>query len=305
MADLRPRIEISFLETFICSAFAACFAELCTVPLDTAKVRLQLQRKIPTGDGESLPKYRGSLGTLSTIAREEGISGLWKGVIAGLHRQCIYGGLRIGLYEPVKTFLVGSEFIGDIPLYQKILAALLTGAIAIIVANPTDLVKVRLQSEGKLPAGVPRRYAGAIDAYFTIVKLEGVSALWTGLGPNIARNAIVNAAELASYDQIKETIMAIPGFGDSVLTHLLAGLAAGFFAVCIGSPIDVVKSRMMGDSTYRNTIDCFVKTMKTEGIMAFYKGFLPNFTRLGTWNVVMFLTLEQVKKVFLREVLYD
>ena len=71
----------------------------------------------------------------------------------------------------VKTFLVGSDFIGDIPLYQKILAALLTGAIAIIVANPTDLVKVRLQSEGKLPAGVPRRYAGAVDAYYTIVKL--------------------------------------------------------------------------------------------------------------------------------------
>ncbi|WZY75531.1 hypothetical protein YC2023_021915 [Brassica napus] len=307
MAD---RIEISFLETFICSAFAACFAELFTVPLDTAKVRLQLQRKIPTGDGDSLPKYRGSFGTLSTIAREEGISGLWKGVIAGLHRQCIYGGLRIGLYEPVKTFLVGSDFIGDIPLYQKILAALLTGAIAIIVANPTDLVKVRLQSEGKLPAGVPRRYAGAVDAYYTIVKL-------VRLGPNIARNAIVNAAELASYDQIKEyqfvfntfihmqIIMKIPGFGDSFLTHMLAGLAAGFFAVCIGSPIDVVKSRMMGDSTYRSTIDCFIKTMKTEGIMAFYKGFLPNFTRLGTWNVVMFLTLEQVKKVFLREVLYD
>lgn len=28
MADLNPRIEISFLETFICSAFAACFAEV-------------------------------------------------------------------------------------------------------------------------------------------------------------------------------------------------------------------------------------------------------------------------------------
>lgn len=46
----------------------------------------------------------------------------------------------------------------------------MTGAIAIIVANPTDLVKVRLQAEGKLPAGVPRRYSGAWDAYFTIVK---------------------------------------------------------------------------------------------------------------------------------------
>lgn len=41
--------------------------------------------------------------------------------------------------------------------------------------------------------------------YFPIfVVQEGFSALWTGVGPNIARNAIVNAAELASYDQIKQ-----------------------------------------------------------------------------------------------------
>lgn len=45
-----------------------------------------------------------------------------------------------------------------------------SGALAIVVANPTDLVKVRLQAEGKLPAGVPRRYSGAKDAYFTIVR---------------------------------------------------------------------------------------------------------------------------------------
>jgi solute carrier family 25 uncoupling protein 8/9 len=35
---------------------------------------------------------------------------------------------------------------------------------------------------------------------------EGVRALWTGLGPNIARNGIINAAELASYDQVKQVI---------------------------------------------------------------------------------------------------
>jgi len=42
--------------------------------------------------------------------------------------------------------------------------------------------------------------------------------------------------------------------------------------------------------------DCFVKTAREEGLGAFYKGFLPNFARLGSWNVIMFLTLEQVKK---------
>lgn len=32
--------------------------------------------------------------------------------------------------------------------------ALQIGAVAIAIANPTDLVKVRLQAEGKLPPGV-------------------------------------------------------------------------------------------------------------------------------------------------------
>ena len=44
------------------------------------------------------------------------------------------------------------------------------GALAIAVANPTDLVKVRLQAEGKLAPGVPRRYSGALNAYSTIVR---------------------------------------------------------------------------------------------------------------------------------------
>ncbi|CAI0462192.1 unnamed protein product [Linum tenue] len=305
MADLHPKSDISFVEIFLCSAFAACFAEFCTIPLDTAKVRLQLQRQTaPAGDGgTSVPKYTGLLGTMVTIAQEEGLSALWKGVTAGLHRQFIYGGLRIGLYGPVKFFLTGTS--GVIPLYQKILAALITGAVAIIVANPTDLVKVRLQAEGKLPPGVPKRYDGALDAYRTIVKQEGLTALWTGLGPNIARNAIINAAELASYDEVKQTILRIPGIRDGVLTHILAGLGAGFFAVSIGSPIDVVKSRMMGDSSYNSTVDCFIKTIQNEGIFALYKGFFPNFGRLGSWNVIMFLTLEQVKKIFIREVYYD
>ena len=85
---------------------------------------------------------------------------------------------------------------------------------------------------------------------------------------------------------------------DNALTHVASGLGAGFMAVCVGSPVDVVKSRMMGalPGEYSNIVDCFVKTARNDGITAFYKGFVPNFGRLGSWNVVMFLTLEQVKK---------
>jgi solute carrier family 25 uncoupling protein 8/9 len=69
-------------------------------------VRLQLQKKggvVVDDGGTGLPKYRGLLGTVKTIAREEGFSALWKGIVPGLHRQCLYGGLRIALYDPVSN----------------------------------------------------------------------------------------------------------------------------------------------------------------------------------------------------------
>ncbi|WVZ06157.1 hypothetical protein V8G54_019503, partial [Vigna mungo] len=83
--------------------------DVCTIPLDTAKVRLQLQKQPVIGDVIALPKYRGMLGTVATIAREEGLSALWKGIVPGLQRQCVNGGLRIALYDPVKNYFENSR----------------------------------------------------------------------------------------------------------------------------------------------------------------------------------------------------
>lgn len=54
-------------------------------------------------------------------------------------------------------------------------------------------MKVRLQAEGKLPAGVPRRYSGALDAYLTIVRQ--VIVLMNIINVNI----ILNIYELIFY----------------------------------------------------------------------------------------------------------
>ena len=289
VADTKP---LPLWKSFACSAFSACTAEALTIPIDTAKVRLQLQ----TTAAGATPKYSGMFGTMSTVAREEGIGALWKGITPGLHRQCLFGGLRIGLYEPVKDLYAGKNHTGDVPTHIKVAAGLTTGAVAISIASPTDLVKVRMQAEGKLPEGVPRKYPSAMGAYGVIARQEGIAGLWTGLGPNVARNAIINAVELASYDEVKSALIK-GGMEDGIPCHIASGLGAGFFACIFGSPVDVVKSRVMGDSAgvYNGVVDCFVKTFRNDGVMAFYKGFMPNFGRLGSWNVAMFLTLEQVR----------
>ena len=85
-------------------------------------------------------------------------------------RQCLSGGLRIGLYAPVKSFYVGKDHVGDVPFHTKVAAGLTTGALAITIASPTDLVKVRMQSEGRLGPDVPKKYPSAMAAYRIIAK---------------------------------------------------------------------------------------------------------------------------------------
>jgi solute carrier family 25 uncoupling protein 8/9 len=52
--------------------------------------------------------------------------------------------------------------------------------------------------EGKKPPEL-RRYHGLNDAYSKIYKQEGLKGFWTGLAPNIVRNSVINAAELAGF----------------------------------------------------------------------------------------------------------
>jgi len=63
----------------------------------------------------------------------------------GLQRQVLFAGLRVGLYIPVRNMITGPLPEGQYPsLLQKIATAMATGTIAISVANPTDLVKIKM-----------------------------------------------------------------------------------------------------------------------------------------------------------------
>lgn len=150
-----------FIRNVLMASTAAMIAETATIPMDTAKVRMQLQKVEPG----QVPRYNGLLGTTKTIAAEEGALALWNGLTPGLQRQFVFAGLRIGLYIPIRNAICGELKPGENPsLLQKIAAGMTTGAIGISVANPTDVVKIRMQAQGQLPLA-ERPYKGSIDCY--------------------------------------------------------------------------------------------------------------------------------------------
>lgn len=284
---------------FVSAGTAACVADMITFPLDVAKVRLQIQGEGAAALKSQIAVKKGMFSMMMNIVQKEGPKSLYNGLCAGLQRQMCFASVRIGLYDSVKNYYSnlasGTLPAGHVGL--RILAGITTGGMSVIFAQPTDVVKVRMQAQ---VTGMAPRYVGTMSAYRTIAIEEGMKGLWKGTLPNITRNGIVNAAELVCYDLIKEFILRKQLMTDNVPCHFTSAFAAGFCATVVASPVDVVKTRFMNShhGQYAGAFDCAIKMFKEGGLTSFYKGFMPSFIRLGSWNIVMFVTYEQLKRLF-------
>ncbi|XP_074579996.1 mitochondrial uncoupling protein 5-like [Curcuma longa] len=317
-----------FVEGGVASVVAGC----STHPLDLVKVRMQLQGEyvspavsglrpvvalhgtagvatLPHHHPAPLPPPRrpGPIAVGVQILRTEGAAALFSGVSATVLRQTLYSTTRMGLYDMLKRKWSGSgnDGAGSLPLHRKVAAGLFAGGIGAVVGNPADVAMVRMQADGRLPPSERRNYKSVLDAIARMARQEGVASLWRGSSLTVNRAMIVTASQLATYDQAKEAILRRRGAGaDGLGTHVAASFAAGLVAAAASNPVDVIKTRVMNmkvekgaAAPYAGAMDCALKTVKAEGPMALYKGFVPTVSRQGPFTVVLFVTLEQVRKL--------
>ncbi|EGC28822.1 hypothetical protein DICPUDRAFT_43741 [Dictyostelium purpureum] len=281
---------------FVIGGLAGMLSSAVTHPVDSLKVRMQLQGE---GSGAVSSAKKGTFRMLVHINQTEGFFTLYKGLSASLLRQATYTTTRFGLYDVLKDMFIKDN--KPLPFFQKVLVGMLSGAGGAIVGTPADLIMVRMQADGKLPLKQRRNYKNAFSGIYRISKEEGILSLWKGCSPNLIRAMFMTAGQISSYDQAKQLLLASGYFYDNIKTHLLASTIAAFVASVVTSPLDVIKTRVMnspkletGEPVYRGTIDCLTKTLKQEGPGAFYKGFGPYFMRLGPQTILTFIFVEQL-----------
>uniref|UniRef100_A0A8C9SUR0 Solute carrier family 25 member 30 n=1 Tax=Scleropages formosus TaxID=113540 RepID=A0A8C9SUR0_SCLFO len=281
---------------FVFGGLASVTAECGTFPIDLTKTRLQVQGQVGDSKFREI-RYRGMLHALGRICREEGLRALYSGIAPAVLRQASYGTIKIGTYQSFKRLLV--ENPEDETLLTNVLCGVLSGVISSSIANPTDVLKIRMQAQGRVIQG------GMMGNFIDIYQQEGTRGLWKGVSLTAQRAAIVVGVELPVYDLTKKRLILSGYMGDTVYTHFLSSVVCGLAGALASNPIDVVRTRMMNqrallDGTsggYKGTVDCLVKTWRSEGFLALYKGFFPNWLRLGPWNVIFFITYEQLKKL--------
>eukprot|EP00040_Diaphanoeca_grandis_P013618 m.68877 g.68877 ORF g.68877 m.68877 type:complete len:306 (-) comp24012_c0_seq2:196-1113(-) len=280
---------------FLFSWTSVCIAESVTIPVDTVKVRMQLQ-----GELGATQRYKNGVDAFRRIGAEEGIAGLWKGLAPALLRQSLYGTFRYGSYEPIKKS-IGVDASGNCSIWKKVWAACIAGTVGSFIAVPCDLVKVRMQADM-----TGKRYSSTFSAFRDVFRSEGVVGMWRGASPTCSRAAVGAMTELPVYDEIKTQLIERDIVQEGLKLHLIAALSAGLFSTFWMNPFDVVKSRIMNQDVslpkdklkYQGVVDCLTKTVKFEGVGSLWKGFWPAYTRVGPRVVIIFVVLEQLRANF-------
>ncbi|KAG5846559.1 hypothetical protein ANANG_G00116280 [Anguilla anguilla] len=284
---------------FALSACAAAVAEIVTFPLDLTKTRLQIQgeaalRKHADG-GRGQTAYRGMLGTAVGIVREEGPLKLWQGVTPAIYRHIVYSGVRMVAYEQLRDSVLGKSADDSFPLWKAAVGAWWRGC-GPVHGQPHGPGEGADADGGEAQAG---RKAPPI------VSEGGFRGLWAGWVPNVQRAALVNLGDLTTYDTVKHFLLRNTPLKDNSLCHALASTCSGLVAATMGTPADVVKTRIMNqprDSNgrgilYKSSTDCLMKSVKGEGLRSLYKGFLPTWMRMAPWSMTFWLTFEQIRRV--------
>jgi len=266
--------------------------------VDVIKVQMQMAGVGVTGQRPTIMQ------TAARLLREDGVSGFCRGLSPSLLREMSYSGIRMGLYEPTKQAL-GATDPKHTGLHLKVLSGAITGTIGSVLANPLDLIKVRMQSgvgqNGRAP------YASVASALMEISKESGgVRNLWRGCGPTMQRAALVTASQVPSYDHVKHHMINAGYLQEGYKCHFFCCMVAGVVAAAVTSPVDLAKSRVMAQPVdphtgkgllYQGTFDCLRRVAITEGPVALFKGFNGQWLRLGPHTTISLMIFEHLRHI--------
>ncbi|GHP03144.1 hypothetical protein PPROV_000189900 [Pycnococcus provasolii] len=278
------------LLNFGLSGFSNMAAAAVTNPIDVLKVKLQLDKT-----------NNSMMQRVTNLVRDEGAAGLFtRGLPASLMREGVYGTIRLGAYDQIKSQLdhVGIPALSEGSALGKVVAAGTAGAIGSAIGSPTELVKVKMQATGWAESEKP--FTTTLCCWKRVVRTEGISGLFCGAKAFVVRSSVLTGTQIPSYEVSKHYLKEHGIMEEGTTLHLTASMAAGLAATATCSPFDFIKTRMMNEGARYdyNSWKCFTQSVAKEGPLSLYKGAFANWLRLGPHTIVTFLVYERARDWF-------
>jgi solute carrier family 25 (mitochondrial citrate transporter), member 1 len=252
----------------------------------------------------------GPIGTARRIVEREGFMALYKGlsaVYAGIIPKMAIRFVSFEQYREWGTVLVQQQHWAVSPTSITFTAGLASGLTeAILVVTPAEVCKIRMQGQYHSlmdPSQMAhRKYTNVIQTAVTIVREEGLGALYKGVVPTMLRQGCNQAVNFTAYNILKTKLMDWQGTTELASWQSLAiGGFSGGMGPLVNNPLDVIKTRLQKQVVvpgrppkYTGLLSGMAVVARDEGIFALWKGIVPRLLRIVPGQAITFMTYEAV-----------
>ncbi|KAK6188698.1 hypothetical protein SNE40_004826 [Patella caerulea] len=192
----------------------------------------------------------------------------------------------------------------------------LSGAAAIIsktAAAPIERVKLLVQNQDEMikQGRLSEPYKGVIDCTVKTFRSEGVLPFWRGNLANCIRYFPTQALNFAFKDQIKilfkqkKTDPYMVNFSKNIAS----GGTAGAMSLCFVYSLDYARTRLANDAKssakgggerqFNGLIDVYRKTLKSDGFVGLYRGFVISCVGIVVYRGFYFGLYDTLKPILL------
>ncbi|CRG99224.1 ADP/ATP transporter on adenylate translocase, putative [Plasmodium relictum] len=295
-------VKKNFAADFLMGGVSAAISKTVVAPIERVKMLIQTQDTIPEIKSGQVERYSGMINCFKRVSTEQGVISLWRGNLANVIR-----------YFPTQAFNFAFKdyFKKIFPKYDQnkefgkffltnILSGGTAGAMSLLIVYPLDFARTRLASD--IGKGKERQFNGLFDCLTKIYKQTGVLSLYRGFGVSVTGIIMYRGSYFGLYDSAKARLFSNEKNTNIVFKWAVAQ-SVTISAGIISYPFDTVRRRMMMMSgrkakeeiQYKNTIDCWFKILRNEGIKGFFKGAWANVIR-GAGGALVLVFYDELQK---------
>ena len=300
--------QMALWQSMILGGVSAMCGATTVFPLDKVKTRIQSN---PTAAAN------GILSNLASIAKQEGVFRLYRGIQAQLIGITPEKALKLTVNDFLRKRIAKRHELEtgksnvQLTVKEEMLAGIGTGLVQVFVTNPIEVVKIRLQMQTTV-----------IKSPATVIKELGFTGLYQGLSATLLRDVPFNAMYFSIYQGLKKVFSSyeldkqraklqkqfnnmldpsrLPVSVDLNAGYLLlASCLAGSFAAGLDTPADCIKTNLQnGQNKYTGIIDCARGIIKKQGVGALFRGWKARVLIISPLFGITMMCYEMLQRYF-------